>query len=88
MRYLIAALLFTVSSAQAQNVKINGTDGATKVIVTPTTRVMTVQSRMDTEPVFEMKSGACLRGPLSIKDGHGKDLFTLAPGVTYPAGCL
>lgn len=39
------------------------------------------------EPIFSIKPGSCIRGPLLIQQETGQEIFRLDAGTDFPAGC-
>lgn len=81
-----ALLLHSVTAAAnpdatAPTFRDGGVDGVTITLIDHT------QSPPRSVTIFRMRSGGCMRGPLSIYDGDGTERLRLEPGVEYPTGC-
>lgn len=53
----------------------------------PTSPLVIFDSKEYSHITFQMKHGACLRGPLVFYDRDGKEQFKLDAGAEYPSGC-
>lgn len=58
-----------------------------EIAITEAPLIVMSNSTWRAKQVFQMGSGACLRGPLWFKDDGGRIIFQLADGIEYPTGC-
>lgn len=81
-RFLCALLLLVAATGlgtQGQELKVEQYPESLELLV--------LAQKGDHRATFELGKGGCLIGPLTFYDLDGHELFRLAPGIEFPAGC-
>lgn len=84
MKRAILILLASTSIANAQTNSIFLCNSYPCQQIDPPLNISTNK----TITIFEMKDGACLKGPLAIYNHDGKEMFRLDKNADYPTGCM
>lgn len=77
MKLIVIAALLLAMPSSAQEVFVTTQNYTYLLLAVDTQR----------REIFAMSPGACLRGPLFIKNDKGENVFELAGGADFPAGC-